>query len=105
MAIKIDYTLLDEVGLSDLSKEDKDDLLKHFRQQLEQNVGEIIASQLSEDQLAEFEKLIDGQKTQEALTWLKNNYPNYRDVVIKEVKRLKDELKANAENIKSSIEE
>ena len=104
MAIKIDYSLLEEVGLGGLSKEDKDDLLRHFRQQLEQNVGEIISSQLTDEQLSEFEKLIDAKKAQEALKWLKNNYPNYKQVVEQEVKKLKNELKSRADDIKSNLE-
>lgn len=97
--MKIDEQLLVELGLQELSDEAKASLLKHLVDQLELNVGTVIASQLSDEQIKEFEKLIDGNNQPQALAWLQQNYPGYKQVVQNELEKLKAELKSNASAI------
>jgi len=99
--LKLDHNLLDQLGLDTLSKEDKDSLLAYLYDQLELRVGTVIAQQLSDQQLDEFEKLIDANQQEEALAWLQANYPDYKKVVEAELKKLTDELKDNRERILS----
>lgn len=94
--MKIDYQLLAELGLSALSEDGKDSLLRHLVDRLELNVGTVIASQLNDEQIDEFEKLVDGQDQSAALSWLQQNYPDYKEVVKTELNKLKTEIKANA---------
>lgn len=97
--MKIDYQLLEEIGLGALSQEAKDSLLRHLVDRLELNVGTVIASQLTDEQIDEFEKLVDNPDQSVALTWLQANYPGYKDVVKNELDKLKQELKTNADAI------
>jgi hypothetical protein len=94
--MKIDNQLLVELGLGELSDEAKASLLKHLVDELEMNVGTVIASQLNEDQIQEFEKLIDANDQPKALAWLQANYPDYKRVVQAELTKLKDEIKQKA---------
>lgn len=97
--MKIDYKLLEELGLGEISQDAKDSLLKHLVDRLELNVGTVIAAQLSEAQINEFEKLVDAEDQAAALSWLQSNYPGYKDVVKAELDKLKNELKLNADTI------
>lgn len=97
--LKIDNNLLTQLGLGDLSQDDKDSLLEHLYDQLELRVGTVIAKQLSDEQLTEFEKLIDANQQEQALQWLQSNYPGYKQVVEAELKKLTDELKNNRDKI------
>lgn len=100
--MKIDYQLLEELGLSGLSQETKDSLLAHLVDRLELNVGTVIAAQLSEAQIDEFEKLVDQKDQAQALSWLQQNYPDYKSVVQTELEKLKNEIKTNAPAILSA---
>jgi succinate dehydrogenase flavin-adding protein (antitoxin of CptAB toxin-antitoxin module) len=54
---------------------------------------------MSDDQLAQFEKLIDANDDQGALKWLEANRPNYREVVGEELEKLKQEVTASRDQI------
>jgi len=54
---------------------------------------------MSDEQLGEFEKLIDANDEAGALHWLETNRPNYKDVVAEELERLKQEIVANEDAI------
>jgi hypothetical protein len=90
--IKLDYTLLEELGLGGLDKEAKDSLLSTMYERLELNVGTVIAADLTDSQLKEFEQLIDKDDQQAALGWLQANYPDYKKVVEQELNKLKAEI-------------
>jgi len=97
--IKLDYTLLEELGLGGLDKEVKDSLLSTMYERLELNVGTVIAADLTDAQLKEFEQLIDKDDQQAALGWLQANYPNYKKVVEQELNKLKTEISQSADKI------
>jgi hypothetical protein len=97
--IQLNHALLDELGLKALSKTDKDSLLAHLYDKLELNVGTVIAAQLNDEQLDEFEKLIDANEQNKALDWLQQNYPDYKKVVEAELEKLKEEVRLNSKQI------
>lgn len=97
--IKLDYALLEELGLGDLGKEAKDSLLASMYERLELNVGTVIAADLTDAQLKEFEQLIDKNDQSAALEWLQNNYPNYKQVVEAELNKLKAEVSQGSDKI------
>jgi hypothetical protein len=112
MAYKLDETTLDELGLSSLPPEEKKKMLDHILETLEMRVGTSLASQMSDDQLDEFEHLMPtetdtpemvSQKEQSALQWLEHNFPTYKDVVSSELEKLKAEIKASAPQILASV--
>jgi len=102
--LKLDITILDEVGLSDLPDEEKKKLFETFVETLELNVGTVLSEQMSDEQLSEFMKLVDANQQEEARKWLEANAPDYKKVVSDELAKLKKELEDNADAIKGSVE-
>lgn len=99
MAIQIDNALLDELGLASLPEAEKSKLRAHIYQTLELRVGTVLADQMSEAQLDEFEKFIDLDDRSSALRWLETNFPDYPRVVQQEFEKLKVEIKRDAPKI------
>ena len=111
MAYRLDEQTLEELGLAALSPEEKRKMLTHILETLEMRVGTTLASQMSDAQLDEFEKLMptdqDDQnmvkdKEKAALSWLETNFPNYKEVVSGELDKLKSEIKELAPQILAS---
>lgn len=96
---KIDDNLLQELGLGALPVDDKKVMLAHIYETLEMRVGMTLAQQMTNEQLDEFERFIDGNDEAGALKWLETNFPNYKQVVADELEKLKAEIKATAPQI------
>ncbi|MGH7157727.1 MAG: DUF5663 domain-containing protein [Candidatus Saccharimonadales bacterium] len=103
--IKLDDTLLEELGLAGLPPEEKKKLLAHIYETLEMRVGMKLAEQMSDAQLSEFEQFIDRNDEAGALRWLEANFPNYKDVVAAEFEKLKAEVKQAAPQILSASQQ
>lgn len=113
MAITIDESLLQELGLGSLPEAEKKKLVDHIYETLELRVGTVLADQMSDEQLDEFEAIMDrndalaagktaqmaAPMAQEALKWLQSNFPDYSKVVQQELEKLKAEVRANAPKI------
>jgi hypothetical protein len=100
--LKLDNTLLDELGLGSLPDDQKRAMLQHIYETLELRVGTNLANQMSDQQLEEFEKFIDdgGDANQaQALQWLESNLPNYKQVVNDVFEALKGEIKQMAPDL------
>lgn len=96
---KLDDNFLQELGLGNLPVDEKKAMLSHIYETLEMRVGMKLAEQMTNEQLDEFERFIDGNDESGALTWLETNFPNYKQVVADELEVLKGEVKANATQI------
>lgn len=94
--IKLNAEFLDEVGLADLPADLAKQFLGHTYETLEMRVGMKLASRMSNDQLDEFEKLIDANDESGALEWLETNFPDYKNDVEAELEKLKAEIRAAA---------
>lgn len=97
--IKIDNSLLQELGLDSLPDNEKDSLLKHIYETLEMRVGMRLADQMSNQQLDEFEQYFEAKDDAGAFKWLETNFPNYKDVVQQEFDKLKIEVHQSAPQI------
>lgn len=97
--LKIDESLLQEIGLSSLPAEEKGNLLKHTYETLEMRVGVRLADQMSNEQLSEFEAYFEAKDDAGALKWLESNFPNYKEVVADEFDKLKQEMAQSAPQI------
>lgn len=112
--IKIDENMLKDLGLDALPEEERKKLLLHIYETLELRVGMSLARQMSDQQLDEFEQIIDGaggddqemsEDTQkQALTWLEQNFPDYKKVVTEELEKLKTEIKRDSQAIIEATE-
>lgn len=102
--IKLDITVLDEVGLGDVADDDKKQLFETFVETLELNVGTVLSANMSDEQLNDFMKLVNANEQDKARKWLETNAPNYKEVVAEELEKLKVDMKNNSEVIISSLE-
>lgn len=97
--IRIDDNLLNELGLGLLPAQDKQPFLKHIYETLEMRVGMKLAEQMTDAQLDEFESFIDTNNEAGALKWLETNFPDYKQVVVDELEKLKLEIRNDAPKI------
>lgn len=100
--LKIDNSLLEEVGLSALPDAEKNSFLKHIYETLEMRVGIRLADQMTNQQLDEFEKYFEAKDDAGAFKWLETNFPNYKDIVQQEFDKLKGEVAQTAPQILSA---
>ena len=97
--LKIDNSLLQELGLSGLPDGEKNSLLKHIYETLEMRVGIRLADQMTNQQLDEFEQYFEAKDDAGAFKWLESNFPNYKDIVQEEFEKLKAEVGQSAPQI------
>src|SRR5262245_33777251 len=96
---QLDDTFLQSVGLGGMPDDQKKAFLDHLYEELELRVGVRLSEGMSDDQLAQFEKLIDANDEAGALKWLETNRPDYKQVVAEELEKLKQEVLANKDTI------
>ena len=83
---KFDNRFLDSVGLTDLPDAQKEAFLQYAQDQLEIRIGETMSESLSDDQLNEFERIIDNDS--DTIQGLLNSYGDYQnDEVYQTLKR------------------
>lgn len=97
--LKIDNTLLDEIGLGGLPEVEKNSFLKHVYETLEMRVGIRLADQMTDQQLDEFEQYFEAKDDAGAFKWLEANFPNYKEIVQEEFDKLKAEVAQTAPQI------
>ncbi len=100
--LKIDNSLLEEIGLGSLPEAEKNSFLKHVYETLEMRVGVRLADQMTNEQLDEFEKYFEAKDDAGAFKWLETNFPNYKDIVQQEFDKLKAEVAQTAPQILAS---
>ena len=97
--LKIDNSLLQEVGLATLPDAEKNSFLRHVYETLEMRVGIRLADQMTNEQLDEFERYFEAKDDAGAFKWLETNFPNYKDIVQQEFDKLKAEVAQSAPQI------
>ena len=104
---KLDDNFLQDIGLGTLPQGQKAQMLRDIYETLELRVGMRLAEQMSDEQLDEFEALLPDEKTgragddKAALSWLETNFPHYKQLVAEELEKLKNEIRATADQILS----
>ncbi len=96
---QLDNKFLEDIGLGGMPDDQKQAFLQHLYEELELRVGTRLSEGMTDEQLAEFEKLIDANDQQGALKWLETNRPNYKQVVAEELEKLRQEIIANKDRI------
>lgn len=97
--LKIDDSLLQDIGLGSLPAAEKNSLLKHVYETLEMRVGMRLADQMTNEQLDEFERYFEAKDDAGAFKWLETNFPNYKEIVQQEFDKLKAEVGKSAPQI------
>lgn len=90
--MQFDEQFLQEMGLSAMPEDKKQEFLKYIQEELEVRIGERISKGLTEAQLQEFDSL---SATDETAAWLEKNRPDYREIVNRCVEEMKDAIAKN----------
>lgn len=85
----IDDKFVDELGLSSLSQEDKEEFAEHIKGELEQRVGDRLTEGMTDEMLDEFGSFVDGDEAS-MREWFNANDPQYLNT--KEYQELKASL-------------
>lgn len=83
---------LQEMGLSAMPEDQKQEFLDYIQEELEVRIGERISKGLTEVQLNEFDQITDQA---EAAKWLEKNRPDFREIVARTIEELKQEIRLN----------
>ena len=75
---QLDDKFLADIGLNELPDEQKQAFLQHIYEELELRVGTKLSEGLSDDQLEEFESIID-RKDEVIVAWLNQHAPDYHN--------------------------
>lgn len=75
---QLDEKFLEEIGLNELPEEQKKPFLQHIYDELELRVGTKLSEGMSDDQLSEFESIID-RKDDIVVAWLVKFAPDYKN--------------------------
>jgi hypothetical protein len=110
---KLDDDFINQVGLGNLSEDEKNHFREYALQTLQLRIGERLSEDLSEEQLEELEDKIviephdteetAAKKQQLVAEWLKTNHPNYEQVVSDEAEKLKQDMIRNAGNLEAAL--
>ncbi len=90
--MKFAESFLAEVGLSAMPAEQKQSFLDYVKREVEIMIGQRISKGLSETQLNEFDQITDPEASAK---WLEINRPDYREIVVRTINEIKDEIRAH----------
>ena len=94
--MKLDDSFLKEVGLVALPENQKEAFLEYVEEEVEVRIGKRISEGVSEEKMREFENTTSDE---EALAWLEENRPDFREVVDEVVEGIKEEIRNNRDKI------
>lgn len=94
--MELNEGFLREVGLAAMPEEQREAFLDYVQEELEVRVGEEIAAGMTEEKMREFEVAKTDEETER---WLNENKPNYRELVERTMRELKEEISRNKDKI------
>jgi hypothetical protein len=89
---QINETIFDEVGLKDLTPDEKHRMLGYITKTLDTRIGIRLATEAKKEQLVEFDKLSAQDNDENTLNWLEQSFPNFQFIYDEELNILKTEL-------------
>ncbi len=92
--IKIDANLLEELGLNDLSDDQKNDAIEEIMNTLKDRVGDRAIDALNDSQVEHLENEMMHGSFESTQKWLQENVPDYENVVNEELEKIKSEVKS-----------
>lgn len=94
--MQFDEKFLQEMGLSAMPEDKKQDFLQYIQDELEVRIGERVSKGLSEEQLQEFDAISDPKQIAD---WLEKNRPDYREIVDQCIAEMKDSIAKNRDKL------
>lgn len=90
--MELNEQFLQDMGLSAMPEEQKQQFLDYVQDELELRIGHRIARGIPIEKLREFDAITDPA---EATRWLETNRPDYREIVTRTIEEMKEEIRAN----------
>lgn len=103
MTFEIDDILVAALGFGDLPSDARERLRQWMYQTLEERVGEALTDGLTDQQLTEFEALIDAGQEDASAEWLAVNRPDYQAVTLHLFDRVKRDVCLMRSGIKTTL--
>lgn len=91
--IQIDENLLNELGLSDLSTDEKNDALEVITNSLQERVGDRAIDSLDDGQVEQLENSMVNDTAEETQQWLISNVPDYEAITAEEFDKIKQQVR------------
>lgn len=102
--ITLNDDLLVELGLGELSPDDKRSLLAHLYETLQTRVGSILAERMSLADLDEFDSFMERDDQEGAVAWMNKTIPGYQETVNEEFEALKAEVRSQVPKVLAAIQ-
>jgi hypothetical protein len=91
---RIDRSWLRELGIDGTNtKVTMDELVGLAYNELERRVGNTLANEMTDEQLDEFDAILDSKDDDAGIEWLEQNMPHYKQVVSEQHQKMSDEVK------------
>ena len=94
-SVTLDDEFLTDIGLTDLSDEEKQQTLESIKVALDAKVGAKITQDLSDEQINQFNNIVASDDSTATLEWIEKNVPNYQDIVMQELDIIIEQIKHN----------
>ena len=96
---------LNEVGLSNVPPDQRQDFIKHIKHTIQLRIGQRISKFLEDSDLIQFQEYMQTQQHQKAKEFLNQKAPNHGQIVKEEIAKLQEEIRTNAYEILESFKE
>jgi len=94
-----DEDIIKEFGLENFSSEEQAEFIKDIGENLKLRVGMKFAEIMSDDQLEQFQAVMDSDDDEAATKWLVANVPNYAQLVADEMQAIKSEIQHTVDEV------
>ncbi len=96
---QFDNNFLISLGLGAMPDDQKESFLEFIKQELEFRVGTRLSDGVPRETLEEFEAFIESEDSTGAMQWLDTHKPEYKQVVMEELDKLKQEIIAGKDKL------
>lgn len=100
-----DKQLAQELGIDGLTDEVIEQQIQEFYETLQVKVGQAFERMMSDEQLLDFEAVVNKGDDVASEDWLIKAFPDYQEVISLETEKLKQEVQATAARFRKIIDE
>lgn len=94
--VRVDEEFMREIGLDQMPLAEKQAFMSHAKEELEVRVGQSVGAYLTDEQVEEFERIVEPVQ---AAAWLDRYVPNFREIVNTVFQNFKQELMGERQKI------
>lgn len=99
-----DKQLLNELGVESSNEQVQQTVLANFYETVNTRVGMALESELTDEQLREFDEIESKGDDEATSAWLRSTLPNYEEIVNREVADTKEQLRETIKSMREATE-